>query len=272
MRKRKIVATVGATAALALGASLLAGAPAQAHGSMGDPVSRVYNCFLEGPETPQSQACIDLIEENGTQPLYDWHEVNQANAAGNHQDIIPDGQLCSAGRDKYSALDNVGTDWIATQMESGNHTFEYAAPAPHVGYFELFITNEGWNPDNPLNWDDLEKFAHITDPQLSGTSYWFDGVIPEREGRHVIYSIWQRTDSPEAFYTCSDVIFGEEDDDPGNGDPEDCDAAAWSSSVTYNGGDVVSHEDSEWEANHWTQGEEPGAGGDWGPWSHLREC
>jgi len=28
-------------------------------------------------------------------------------------------------------------------------------------------------------------------------------------GRHLLYTIWQRADSPEAFYACSDVIIGE---------------------------------------------------------------
>ncbi|QSB05786.1 lytic polysaccharide monooxygenase auxiliary activity family 9 protein [Natronoglycomyces albus] len=275
MRIRKLAALISVGAAAAMGASLLAAAPAHSHGSMSDPVSRVYNCFLEGPERPQSQACIDLVQQNGTQPLYDWHEVNQANAAGNHQAIIPDGQLCSAGRSKYSALDNTGTHWVATQMTSGHHNFEYRAPAPHVGYFELFITKEGWNPNSPLNWNDLEKFGHISNPTLSGGSYWFDATIPARDGRHLIYSIWQRTDSPEAFYTCSDVVFGDhddDDDDNGGTDPTDCEAPNWASSVTYTGGDVVTYNNSEWEAAYWTRGDQPGSGGEWGPWRHLRTC
>ncbi|WP_425581227.1 lytic polysaccharide monooxygenase [Streptomyces sodiiphilus] len=31
--------------------------------------------------------------------------------------------------------------------------------------------------------------------------------FPGGPGRHLIYSVWQRSDSPEAFYTCSDVVF-----------------------------------------------------------------
>ncbi|WP_145503569.1 lytic polysaccharide monooxygenase, partial [Streptomyces sp. CFMR 7] len=27
-------------------------------------------------------------------------------------------------------------------------------------------------------------------------------------GRHIVYKVWQRHDSPEAFYGCSDVAFG----------------------------------------------------------------
>jgi chitin-binding protein len=28
-----------------------------------------------------------------------------------------------------------------------------------------------------------------------------------KTGRHLIYVIWQRSDSPEAFYSCSDVTY-----------------------------------------------------------------
>jgi len=30
--------------------------------------------------------------------------------------------------------------------------------------------------------------------------------LPVRSGRHVIYHVWQRDDSPEAFYACVDVL------------------------------------------------------------------
>lgn len=206
MRKTKIAAALSLTAAAALSASLLA-TPAHAHGSMGDPVSRVYNCFLEGPESPQSQGCIDVVAENGTQALYDWNEVNIPDANGNHRDIIPNGQLCSAGRDKYSGLDNTDTDWVTTQISSGQQTLEYAATAPHVGYFELYITQEGWSPGDELTWNNIEQFAHIEDPELSDGNYLLEADVPNRSGQHMIYSVWQRTDSPEAFYTCSDVTF-----------------------------------------------------------------
>ena len=29
--------------------------------------------------------------------------------------------------------------------------------------------------------------------------------LPPRSGRHVIFHVWQRDDSPEAFYACVDV-------------------------------------------------------------------
>ncbi|WP_301325762.1 cellulose binding domain-containing protein, partial [Lentzea flava] len=44
-------------------------------------------------------------------------------------------------------------------------------------------------------------------PQANGEYSW-QAKLPNKSGRHIIYSLWQRSDSPEAFYSCSDVQFG----------------------------------------------------------------
>ncbi|MFH9137002.1 lytic polysaccharide monooxygenase [Streptomyces sp. NPDC017524] len=188
----------------------LASAPAVAHGSLTDPVSRVSACFAEGPESPASAACRAAVAAGGTQALYDWNGVNIANAAGKHRELIPDGKLCSAANDKFKGLDLPRADWPATAMSAGKHTFRFRATAPHRGSFELYLTKPGYDPTKPLAWSDLEAkpFAEATDPALENGSYVFDGTVPERSGRQLVYTVWQRSDSPEAFYACSDVTFG----------------------------------------------------------------
>ncbi|MFS8203864.1 lytic polysaccharide monooxygenase [Streptomyces sp. CWNU-52B] len=205
------LATAAAVGVAPLALTALAAAPAVAHGSMTDPVSRVAACFAEGPESPKSAACKAAIAASGTQALYDWNGVNIANAAGKSKEIIPDGKLCSAGNDKYKGLDLARDDWPSSQLTSGNRTFHYKATAPHKGSFELYVTKDGYDPTKPLKWSDLESkpFAQVTDPRLENGAYVFNGVVPVKSGRHLIYSIWQRSDSPEAFYTCSDVVFAE---------------------------------------------------------------
>ncbi|MGP3954317.1 lytic polysaccharide monooxygenase [Streptomyces sp. 7N604] len=208
-RKATGIAVIGI---VPLALTALATAPAVAHGSMTDPVSRVSACFAEGPENPDSAACKAAVAAGGTQALYDWNEVNIGDAAGKHREIIPDGKLCSAGRDKYKGLDLPRADWPSTQLSGGSHTFRYKATAPHRGSFELYITKDGYDPTKPLKWSDLESepFATVKDPKLENGAYVFDGTVPGKSGRHLIYSIWQRSDSPEAFYTCSDVVFGKD--------------------------------------------------------------
>ncbi|WP_406133976.1 lytic polysaccharide monooxygenase [Streptomyces zaomyceticus] len=210
MTSRRTAAVATATAVLAL--SGLASAPAFAHGSMTDPVSRVSACYAEGPEAPKSAACKAAVAASGTQAFYDWNAVNIANAAGKHRELIPDGKLCSAGNDKYRGLDLARADWPASPMSSGAHTFRYKGTAPHRGSFALYVTKDGYDPSKPLKWSDLESkpFATVTDPRMESGDYVFQGTVPKKSGRHLIYSVWQRSDSPEAFYTCSDVVFGKD--------------------------------------------------------------
>ncbi|MEU2974626.1 lytic polysaccharide monooxygenase auxiliary activity family 9 protein [Nocardiopsis alba] len=213
MRFGRLARSAAVLAAVPVAVTGLAVTPAAAHGTLGDPISRIAACYAEGPETPQSEMCVRLVEENGTQPLYDWHEVNLANADGRHREIIPDGQLCSAGRDKYSALDNPG-DWASTAVtplpSGADYTFEYTAAVPHAGYIEYYVTTDDWDPSTPLTWDELEPepFAIDDQPVAENGTYTMTARLPEKSGEHLIYTIWQRTDSPEAFYTCSDVTFG----------------------------------------------------------------
>ncbi|MCL1067825.1 lytic polysaccharide monooxygenase [Shewanella olleyana] len=50
---------------------------------------------------------------------------------------------------------------------------------------------------------------------------------------------------------------------PGPG-PEPIDQ--WSAAKVYNGGETVTHNNQQWTAQWWTQGEEPGTTGEWGVW------
>ncbi|MEZ4622281.1 MAG: lytic polysaccharide monooxygenase [Caldilineaceae bacterium] len=78
---------------------------AHAHGTMDDPVCRVYQCYLENPESPDSAACAAAIQLAGTQQFYDWSAVNRFDANDQHRTIIPDGQLCSGGKASHAGLD-----------------------------------------------------------------------------------------------------------------------------------------------------------------------
>ncbi|MFE9139073.1 lytic polysaccharide monooxygenase [Streptomyces sp. NPDC007355] len=205
--------TAAGVAALSAAAALVSLTPttASAHGAVFNPVSRVAACYAEGPETPRSQVCKDLVADSGTQPLYDWNEVNIANAAGQHQALIPDGKLCSANREKYRALDWARTDWPATAVSAGSFGFKVRATAAHSGTMTVYITKPGFDPTQPLKWSDLDATpvaVYNTTRTATDGYYSFTGTLPARTGRHVVYKVWQRSDSPEAFYSCSDVTFG----------------------------------------------------------------
>ncbi|GGS33970.1 lytic polysaccharide monooxygenase [Streptomyces griseoviridis] len=202
---------VAAAGALPLALTVLTAAPAAAHGTMGDPVSRVSQCYAEGPESPGSAACRAAVAAGGTQALYDWNGVRIGDAAGRHRELIPDGKLCSANSEEFKGLDLARADWPATAVSSGSYTFKYRVTAQHKGTFTVYLTKDGYDPSQPLAWDDLEltaPVATVTDPAAADGFYTFSGTLPERTGQHLLYAVWQRSDSPEAFYSCSDVTFG----------------------------------------------------------------
>ncbi|MDP9849635.1 lytic polysaccharide monooxygenase [Streptosporangium lutulentum] len=203
---------VAATAATLMVGSLLAllpSTPAVSHGTMSNPPSRVYVCKNENPENPTSAACKAAVAAGGTQAFYDWNEVSRLDAGGQHRQIIPDGKLCSGARDKYRGLDLARADWPATRVSPGPLTITYHATAPHANSnFEFYITKQGWNPTQPLRWSDLELLRTFNNQNPTTFTNWTIN-LPQRSGRQIIYSIWQRVvGSAEAFYTCSDVDFG----------------------------------------------------------------
>ncbi len=178
--------------------------PVAAHGSVSEPPSRTYTCrFLQ----TDTGACARAWAAN-PQALYDWMEVNIGDAAGQHQAKIPDGRLCSAGRAKYAAFDEAAADWPTTALTpnaAGRYTIGYEATAPHATeYFRLYITRADYQPTQPLRWSDLE-LVHDSGPLSAEPTYRFEVSLPERSGHHILYQVWQRSDSPEAFYACSDV-------------------------------------------------------------------
>ncbi|MEU9138845.1 lytic polysaccharide monooxygenase [Streptomyces sp. NPDC048404] len=211
MSARRKAAGVAVLGVAPLALSALAAAPASAHGSMGNPVSRVSQCYAEGPESPRSDACKAAVAAGGTQALYDWNGIRIGDANGRHQELIPDGKLCSAGNAEFKGLDLARSDWPATSVSSGSYTFKYRVTAPHKGTFKVYVTKPGHDPSRPLAWGDLDlahPVATATDPAASGGFYTFSGTLPERSGKQLLYAVWQRSDSPEAFYSCSDVVFG----------------------------------------------------------------
>lgn len=159
----------------------------------------------------------------GTTPLYNWFAVLHSSAAGRTSGFIPDGSICSAGNGSpfnFSPYNMARTDWPVTHLTSGaSIQFRYNNWAHHPGRFDLYVTRDGWSPTTPLAWGDLQRFATVNDPPSSGGpgtfNYYFWNVqLPAgKSGRHMILAHWVRSDSPENFYSCSDVVF-----DGGNGE------------------------------------------------------
>jgi predicted carbohydrate-binding protein with CBM5 and CBM33 domain len=223
--RRLAALTAVATVAAGVAVAVLPPAGAGAHGVAMMPGARTFLCYQDGIRStgeiiPFNPACADAVAQGGTQPLYDWFGVLRSDAGGRTIGFVPDGQICGGGTTKYAAYNAARTDWPVTHLTSGATVqFRYSNWAAHPGTFQLYVTRDGWNPLNGLNWSDLVAFASVTDPPQSGVPgtfnyYFWTGQLPvNKTGRHIIYMQWVRSDSQENFFSCSDVVF-----DGGNGE------------------------------------------------------
>lgn len=202
---------VGTATLASAAATLLSPLPAQAHGAPEYPIGRVYNCY----KNPALPACQAAIAAGGEQAIYDWNGVNQGAAAGHHHGVVPDLKLCAGGQEKYKGFDLPRSDWPATPYSpgaDGKYEFRYNATAPHRTLnWKFFLTRDGFDASaRPLKWSDLDQVAELGPDQMTtvNKTYFMKLNLPKRTGKHVLYSVWQRSDSGEAFYGCSDVDFG----------------------------------------------------------------
>jgi chitin-binding protein len=184
------------------------------HGAPEFPISRQYYCY----KNPQAPACKAAVEGGLQQAIYDWNGVNQGAANGNHTAVVPDGKLCAGGQELFRGFDLPRTDWAVTAWSpdaDGRYPFKYHATAPHATkYFRFYLTRPGFSPgERPLKWGDLDLAAEATPGDIvvaPDSRYLFRLNLPPRTGRHILFVVWQRSDSQEAFYSCSDVSFGGE--------------------------------------------------------------
>jgi predicted carbohydrate-binding protein with CBM5 and CBM33 domain len=229
MTAHRIAAAAAAAVAVAL--TVAAAGTAQAHGAPTDPVSRVVACGPEGVQR-ESAVCRAAIAANGGVAFDEWDNLRVADVRGRDRELIPDGQLCSAGLDAYKGLDIAREDWPATTLTAGaRFTLTYLSTIPHKGTFHLYLTKAGHDPTVPLRWDDLtsEPVGTATDPRLVDGAYRISGQLPAGQtGRHVLYTVWRNSDTPDTYYSCSDLVLTGDSAEPPlpGGEPAERQAAA----------------------------------------------
>ncbi|NES17088.1 MULTISPECIES: lytic polysaccharide monooxygenase [Micromonospora] len=201
---RRTLAAAAAVAAVLLGAP----GPASAHGAPTSPLSRAAACGPEGGRagTPACRAAVAAGVA-----VREWDNVRVARVDGRDRERIPDGELCSGGLSAYRGLDLPRADWPATTVTAGaRFTFHYRTTIPHKGTFRFYATTDSYVPTRRLTWADLAEkpFLTATDPPVRDGAYQMPGRLPaDRSGRHVIYVIWQNSDTQDTYYSCSDVVF-----------------------------------------------------------------
>ncbi|BFU44332.1 lytic polysaccharide monooxygenase [Krasilnikovia sp. MM14-A1004] len=202
------IAAVATASGLAVAAGLLPALPALAHGAPVLPLSRTAACADGGTDTG-SAACRAAREANG-RAFGGFDNLRVPGVNGKDRQFIPDGHLCSGGLPEYQGLDIARTDWPATRMTAGSSlTIKYRTTIPHEGLFRVYLTKPGYDPSRPLRWSDLGPQPILTadNPPVRDGAYQMKGRLPaDRAGRHVLFTIWQTTSTPDTYYSCSDLV------------------------------------------------------------------
>ena len=216
VRHRRLRNHLLAAAAVAVAAPLIVVAlpsgSASAHGTMSNPPSRSYTCRNGGTgESPDSAACRAAVAAGGTQAFYDWNEVSLLDC-GRAAPARSSPTASSAARAGTStAVSTSSAHRLARHRASRPATSPSPTTPPHP---TRTATSSSTSPGRAgirrsrcagPTWSTSERSTTRTRPRSpTGRS-----PIPQRTGRHILYSIWQRVvGSEEAFYTCSDVDFG----------------------------------------------------------------
>lgn len=193
----------GLAAIAAIGFPLLSAESALGHGWTDSPMSRQGFCAEAGDV---DDCGLIIYEPQSVEGPKNFPEAGPA-----------DGEICSAGIARFSELDDPrGGQWPATELQAGQELeFHWMLPANHAtSTFRYFITADDYDPSQPLTRDQLDLLPFFTvdlggeqPPQeISHTA-----TLPEgKSGRHLILGVWDIADTPNAFYACSDVVFGED--------------------------------------------------------------
>ncbi|MGA5299061.1 lytic polysaccharide monooxygenase [Nucisporomicrobium flavum] len=207
MRSVRRTAALAVAGGIAAAATVLPAAPALAHGAPTSPISRTAACATGGERTGAA-ACRAARAANG-RPFGSFDNLRVPNVGGKDRQYIPDGNLCSGDLPEFQGLDLPRADWPATKVTAGaTLPIRYAGTIPHEGTFRVYLTRAGYDPARPLGWGDLgDPILTVTDPPLRDGSYRMTAKLPkDRTGRHVLYTVWETSSTPDTYYSCSDLV------------------------------------------------------------------
>jgi predicted carbohydrate-binding protein with CBM5 and CBM33 domain len=205
MTVRRLAALTG----VAVAVGLVPAMPAFAHGAPTSPISRSAACAAGGGLKTDTAACKAALKANGG-PFGTFDNVRVPNVNGNDRKFVPDGQLCGGGLAAFKGLSIARDDFPATTVTGGKTLgIKYRATIAHQGSFRVYLTNQGYDPLTKLTWDDLgsKPLTDVANPPLTNGSFQFSVKLPERTGRQMLYIVWQTSNTPDSYYSCSDLVF-----------------------------------------------------------------
>jgi lytic cellulose monooxygenase (C4-dehydrogenating) len=186
---------------------------ASAHGTATSPAARQYSCWerwgsdhMNPAMATEDPMCHQAFQANAN-TMWSWMSLLREGMQGQHEQRIPDNQLCSGGNAQYASLNEPG-DWHTTSL-GNNFTLHYEDQARHgADYYWVYVTRQGYDATtDALDWGDLERVVE-TGVYQPGQAVDIPVSAPGRTGHHVVYVVWQASHFDQTFYSCSDVRFG----------------------------------------------------------------
>ncbi|MEV0199210.1 lytic polysaccharide monooxygenase auxiliary activity family 9 protein [Nonomuraea sp. NPDC050691] len=188
---------------------------ADAHGTVVDPASRNYGCWLrwgsdfQNPAMAQQDPMCWQAWQANPNAMWNWNGLYRMNLGGNFQAGIPNGQLCSGGHaesGRYNSLDTAGA-WKTTDVRT-SFTLKLLDQARHgADYLLVYVSRPGFDPTRQAPaWSDMQLLTR-TAKFSPGEYYTVNLSVPGRTGRALVYTIWQASHLDQAFLLCSDVNF-----------------------------------------------------------------
>ena len=183
----------------AVGASLMTFAQqASAHGYVMQPESRAYKGTNK----------IGLNTNVG-QAQWEPQSIEAPKGFPNATNSPKDGKIASGDLAAFSPLDEQNQNrWHKSDITTGKLNVTWFLTAQHrTEKWTYFMTKQGWNPNEPLKRDSLEKITTKLDNGAKPNELMTQEVnIPtDRSGYHVIVAVWDIYDTANAFYQVMDV-------------------------------------------------------------------
>ncbi|MFI5985819.1 lytic polysaccharide monooxygenase [Streptomyces sp. NPDC051555] len=182
-----------------VGVSVLSAPTASSHGYTDTPISRQKLCANK------------TVADCG--PIQ-WEPQSVEGLKGFPAAGPADGRICSGNHTEFAQLDDPrGGAWPTTKITSGApYDFRWQFTANHsTTDFRYYVTKNGWDPTKPLTRASLDPQPFLTvayngaRPAMTTIHH---GTLPSgKTGRHMILAVWTVNDTPNAFYSCSDVQF-----------------------------------------------------------------
>jgi lytic cellulose monooxygenase (C4-dehydrogenating) len=186
--------------------------PAQAHGTIINPMSRAYQCWktwgsqhMNPAMQTQDPMCWQAFQAN-PDTMWNWMSALRDGLGGQFQAQTPDGTLCSNNLSRNNSLNNLGA-WKQTPL-SRNFTVQLYDQASHgADYFRVYVSKQGFNPATTrLGWGNLD-FITQTGRYAPAQNISFNISTSGYTGHHILFVIWQASHLDQAYMWCSDVNF-----------------------------------------------------------------